>query len=707
MNRPERKFLKYLEYKNYSEAYRFAQSGEFARVNLLQYGEDYMTLLLNTFVETRGRLIPSQENRNEEPEAFLQIVEFLSQNGISTARKEWYDSGENKKEVTPAFLTLLHHKEIAYIYQGEESLEILLRLREILCREKTYYTKEEQAAIYKVFYRQPAPMQLLELLEKKGFCLPSGLELADLLTRAFLAYANCGEDKQKYHLDVLYHLLKNDVPKASLDILAVQVIQQYAVDYRRIEIERRLNKLNKSLSSCQFIKKIIEEEELLDTLIARGADVNGAVSKGSHLPWYCIKNFTLPYPVLNKIKEYGIDFERPNKDGDRPFTLCLKKRNFTGAVMLLLCGADSSPSEDGLADPLFMISEIWESACKAIDNDESMPYEEAQAGPEAFVFDKIVLPRHNRGDNVLKRDILGKNFIDMIYEKHFRLTNRGRGSLSFDLTPDRPNKNRSYSDLVNYLTEKLSELGYSLEDIHPRSLFDNQEVEYFNIFRIIKDPIQYIMRLPYNWNADEILRKTKSGDNFLTYLFKYSNLEKFNESFKGMEEDAEITSWNIEEEPLRSGLQKHPIALSGHLQLLCNDFDRSRQSPAYCILEKLARMAANEVGGDNATAYQSSDSEKSLMEHTLLALLIITNTENEYLSAASHITGKNCLDLAGEIAAYCAHMPYTGSMPYVEGVHKIYQTLLEKVPGFSYYKDRQDGKVQTEYPEQLTEAISH
>lgn len=64
-------------------------------------------------------------------------------------------------------------------------MEILLRLREILCREKTYYTKEEQAAIYKVFYRQPAPMQLLELLEKKGFCLPSGLELADLLTRAF------------------------------------------------------------------------------------------------------------------------------------------------------------------------------------------------------------------------------------------------------------------------------------------------------------------------------------------------------------------------------------------------------------------------------------------------------------------------------------------------------------------------------------------
>lgn len=641
------------------EALKILNGPDCHKINLKANGKTYLNQMLLVFIRSNELTQSYTEHGKEaETEAFFQIVEILQSRGINDCL--------NKPEEKSAFISLLEKYSGLRLSRSEEKNN-LLRLIRTLCLDYSYYTESERKQITCDFlFRQPVTVELMEILEEKGFDFSCRSEEGRLImftaVEKFLESLNLSDfASQKERLDFLL--------KRGASIKNDELTCEALIAYLRNNNFDSIREAKAKTTVVTDDTQTFEVKSMLEKLLEWGGNVNSFDKDGKNVvdkfitmceyahdtSLWRIDNIT---SALLKLKEYGADLNKANKNGESVFINCLRNGLFKSAAALVMAGAECSIL-CGFIDPPFFIAQIM--AYLSETQDKTL----YDSKIRNLIFNRMLLPSHLRGENLLRKDIFGRNFLDLIYEDCFYKTRQA-------LIQPTDNK---YYELVDFITQKFIELGYPPEEIHPTKTF--KSVEYLEIDRILYN-LSSQTRLKdysYNWDKSEILRKTRGGDNLLTYLFKYSDTcGKYDISGK--------TFWQTMEADAGKKLAALP-----YFNLMCSDYDGFRQSPAYCALETISRRVSRDgVPKNSNTTWLNQAMTDVLISLIDAAQAVVDASDVEFLSEESLLTGKNCLDLAGEILTSVTYYKIQ-SPNFTDDLQRIYLTLREKGVGFSFYKD--------------------
>ena len=616
--------------ENFTRIYEILTGKEAKKINLRTHGPYILKTLFNAC-----KIPGNEEGKNECLEKrLIKLFKLLHDAGINCMYIE-LTGVKAKVTILQQFLNTALQQFLNTAPSGV-SEKCRQKLVEIFLEQADYYNLEEKKEILSLCSQ--LDVEYLKLLKKKEFDLSLSYGISDstILSAAIHDAGRLLDDlsrkldtglnaeaieaqRSKVHAcrDKIKYLLNNGCSPSKDREAMRQALLSYILEKRE--------------SETTALRK-----EIISTLAEYGGRIRGTCAAGEFQPLpydvsvLCIKSsedYKYWTACVEKMKGLGIDIDEKDEQGRTSFLYCLATGKYLGAYYLMTSGADASLKTDNI-DPLFHLPGLLR----------------ASAGEDSFeiIFNKIILPRHQKGKNVLKKDVLGRNFIDLLRE----CADFGDSSLSGIIACNR---------LLQYASDfeqKIKSLGYK-KDRDTCSVC----TEYFAVNKILddvyeKDNSEYLRK--------ELLKRNKGGDNFLTYLFKNTG--------------------TIDDD---SGMRlRYLIKGVPYFYLLCNDYDMHRQSPAYCALQYIAKH----IAGISNRNWQS---QKIIFDEICqAAALLIKETDKEHLSAASLATGKNCRDLSAEILSLMRSIEVTDDKK--QNCLALEEALREKDVDFSLYGEKDD-----------------
>lgn len=627
----------YIDGEQFKRAYEILTGEECAQINMTSNGETLLSYLYlaSKSPEMCSSLKLDGEENAEQGDKLLEMFEKFHSAGIRNIKSEIIDkrSSEGRQ---PLIMKLL-----SSTYLINNNLPIFrLKLIEKFCEACDYYSMDERDVLY-FFASNNGNLELLRLLKNKGFnlALPFKTEINETEQKMTLLSRSISE--------YLYYIQHKEITEfETVERLKDKII--FLLENGGYSPENDKESILKAVESYLMFRRgkdvILQKiKEIVDLLLAQGAKIDLTIIKnGEPLPlthYITCKLAEEEYDshleklVYSRLKELGADINAKDELGRTAFVYCLEKRMFYNAFRLLLAGADTTQRTER-TDPLFYIGAIVKHLGA-----------HAEKVAEA-IYKQIILPRFNLGEDVLKRDILGNNFLDNI--KKISVESNAILSPYFDT-------------ITEILSKRVEELRCKRTYM---SLYEYDNSDYFDICQLVEWMVSAGMSRSQSMSKADFLRRTKGGDNILIYLIKFYRPRR--------NSDARVP------QVFPTDINNFPF-----LYLLCNDFDREKQSAAYCLLTKLTQFCYGEY------KLRHEGLEKLIID---AAIVLVRNTDYEHLSAASLATGKNCRDLAAELISILPRCDvYDVTDNFQEKIFQIDEILREKGVGFSLYRRTEAG----------------